>query len=107
MTIWLTTQIRRLSPVAPRGRLLVQVLNPLAPTPAFPVAGVRTSSRSYLDDDAFSDMPGKKGKNILRVGFLNIGGLPLERNKIKHDLIRRGITAFDFDAFGMAEINTD
>jgi len=46
-------------------------------------------------------------KKVLRVGFQNIGGLPLYRNKLKDDSIRCGITAFDFDIFGLAKINTD
>jgi len=43
---------------------------------------------------------------VLRVGFQNIGGFPLHNNKLKDNAIRCGLSNFDFDIFGMAEINT-
>jgi hypothetical protein len=45
--------------------------------------------------------------NTLRLGFQNIGGLPLIRNKHKDDIIRCGISLWDFDIFGIAETNVD
>jgi hypothetical protein len=49
----------------------------------------------------------KKTKNILRIGFQNIGGFTLKRNKLKDDLIRTGVSKYEFDIFGFAETNTD
>jgi hypothetical protein len=34
-------------------------------------------------------------------------GFTLQRNNLKDDLIRRGITKYDFDIFGIAETNMD
>jgi hypothetical protein len=48
----------------------------------------------------------KKQENILRVGFQNIGGVHYTK-KLKDDAIRCGFSCFDFDIFGLAEINTD
>jgi hypothetical protein len=107
LTPRLTTQISCLLPAAPSRRLLALVPKLEEVTPAFPEAGVTDSTRQYADDETFGDIPGKKGENTLRVGFLNIGGLPLESKKIKNDLLRRGISALECDVFGIAEINTD
>jgi hypothetical protein len=52
------------------------------------------------------DLPVKK-KNILRIGFQNIGGFSTEPNNIKDDYIRFGLTHFDFDIFGITETNVD
>jgi hypothetical protein len=41
----------------------------------------------------------KKEKQILRVGFQNIGGFPLQKNKHKDDMIRQGIGKLKFDIF--------
>ncbi len=57
--------------------------------------------------DIFGDMIKKKGKDTLRIGFQNIGGFPTNTGKIKEDLIRRGITKYEFDVFGCAETNVD
>ena len=56
---------------------------------------------------SFGDWIDVKEKNILRVGFQNIGGFPTQRGKLKEDSIRQGLTRWDFDVFGMAEINLD
>jgi hypothetical protein len=44
---------------------------------------------------------------MLRLGFQNIGGFPRERNKIKEENIRIGISTYSFDIFGIVETNTD
>jgi hypothetical protein len=49
----------------------------------------------------------KKQKNILRIGFLNIGGLPFQQDSFKDQELRQGLTALDFDIFGIAEMNLD
>ena len=43
---------------------------------------------------------------MLRLGFQNIGGFPRERNKIKEENIRIGISTYSFDIFGIVETNT-
>jgi hypothetical protein len=63
--------------------------------------------QSLNGSDFFGDSMKKKNKNILRVGFQNTGGWTLKRHKIKDDLIRRGITKYEFDIFGFAETNID
>ncbi len=58
-------------------------------------------------EDIFGDSIKIKKPNILRIGFQNIGGFPLIRNKHKDDIIRCGSTKWDFDLFGVAETNVD
>jgi hypothetical protein len=60
-----------------------------------------------IKSDYYGNYIKKKGSNILRIGFQNIGGIQLKPNKLKDDIIRRGITKYEFDIFGMAEINVD
>lgn len=43
----------------------------------------------------------------LRIGFHNIGGIPIQRGHAKDDFLRQGITTYDFDAFGIAKVNVD
>ncbi len=43
---------------------------------------------------SFGDWIDVKEKNILRVGFQNIGGFPTQRGKLKEDSIRQGLTRF-------------
>jgi hypothetical protein len=62
---------------------------------------------SYTSGDRFGDDITKKGKDSLRIGFQNIGGFPTSTGKIKDELIRKGITKFEFDVFGCAETNVD
>jgi hypothetical protein len=59
------------------------------------------------NEDNFGDSIKIKEPNTLRIGFQNIGGLPLLSNKHKDDVIRCGITKWDFDIFGIAETNVD
>ncbi len=47
-----------------------------------------------------------KSNYMLRLGFQNIGGFPRERNKIKEENIRIGISTYSFDIFGIVETNT-
>lgn len=55
----------------------------------------------------FGDSIDVKKVNTLRLGFQNIGGFPMQRGNLKEDSIRQGITRWDFDIFGMAEVNLD
>ncbi len=55
----------------------------------------------------FGDYIQLKQEHTLRLGFQNIGGISAEKNRIKDDIIRCGIEKFDFDIFGMAEVNTN
>ncbi len=48
-----------------------------------------------------------KNTHTLRLGFQNIGSFPRERNKIKEENIRIGISTYSFDIFGIVETNTD
>jgi hypothetical protein len=43
----------------------------------------------------------------LRVRFQNIGGFPSQKNSPKDDLIRTGITNWEFDVIGLVETNLD
>jgi hypothetical protein len=62
---------------------------------------------SSNNDEIFGDSISPKRTNTLRLGFQNIGGLPLIRNKHKDDVIRCGISLWKFDIFGIAETNVD
>ena len=55
----------------------------------------------------FGDNICVKKKNVLRCGFLNIGGLTTQGNSLKDDLLRKGIKVYNFDVFGVAETNVD
>ncbi len=59
------------------------------------------------NEDIFGDSIKIKKPNTLRIGFQNIGGFPLIKNKHKDDIIRCGINKWDFDLFGMAETHID
>jgi len=48
-----------------------------------------------------------KTSNTLRIGFQNVGGFPTQTGKIKEENIRIGVQKWDFDIFGMAEVNLD
>jgi exonuclease III len=58
-------------------------------------------------ENRFGDHITPKPNNTLRIGFQNIGGFPLDKNKHKETIIRCGITHWEFDIFGLAETNTD
>jgi hypothetical protein len=64
--------------------------------------GDQTSSK-----EDFGDNICVKKKNVLRCGFLNIGGLTTQGNSLKDDLLRKGINVYNFDVFGVAETNVD
>jgi hypothetical protein len=57
--------------------------------------------------DNFGDYITKKGVHTLRIGFQNIGGLPTHAGMLKDDILRKGISKFEFDIFGLAETNVD
>ena len=58
-------------------------------------------------DEHFGQVIPKKGSNILRIAFQNIGGFSPQANTIKDDTIRNGISTYEFDIMGLAETNTD
>jgi hypothetical protein len=60
-----------------------------------------------LWENDFGDSIYVKINNTLRIGFQNVGGFPTQPGKLKEDNIRRGIQKWDFDVFGMAEVNLD
>jgi len=66
-----------------------------------------TKILSIMNVGHFGDRIEIKEENILRIGFQNIGGFPIQRGKLKEDNIRQGITKWDIDIFGMAEVNLD
>ncbi len=43
----------------------------------------------------------------MRLGFQIIGGFPIDRGKHKEEIIRQGITKWEFDVFGCPETNVD
>ena len=47
----------------------------------------------------------QKSKGIVRIGFLNINGFPLQQSDQKSLQLRQYITGLEFDLMGMAEIN--
>jgi hypothetical protein len=59
------------------------------------------------EDDYVGDPLHKKHANILRIGFQNVGGVSSARNKLKDDILRCGIDKYDFDIFGIAEVNVN
>jgi Reverse transcriptase (RNA-dependent DNA polymerase) len=68
--------------------------------------GTRQEFTAY-DDDYFGDQITKKDSNMLRIGFQNVGGFTLNKNKLKDNNIRYGIQKWEFDIFGFAEMNID
>ncbi len=50
---------------------------------------------------------GKKLEHLLQIGFMNISGLRANLSSKKEDDLRRGVSALEFDIFGLAETNTD
>jgi hypothetical protein len=67
----------------------------------------RETTRLTTNEDSFGSQITLKQLNMLRVGFQNIGGFPLDKTKQKDDIIRMGITSWSFDIFGVAETNLD
>jgi hypothetical protein len=59
------------------------------------------------EKDFFGDQIIKKRQNTLRFGYQNIGGMSFNSNSIKDDIIRQGITAWEFDIVGLSETNVD
>jgi len=55
----------------------------------------------------FGDSIYVKQNNTLRIGFQNVGGFPTQKGKIKEENIRQGVTKWDFDIFGMVDMNLD
>ncbi len=69
--------------------------------------GNRPGDVDCCDDEFFGDSIVNKNTHTLRLGFQNIGSFPRERNKIKEENIRIGISTYSFDIFGIVETNTD
>ncbi len=63
--------------------------------------------KKKIDAETFGDIITKKETNTLRIGFQNIGGFSTTANRAKDDIICGEISKFEFDIFGMAEINVD
>jgi len=57
--------------------------------------------------ETFGDNICKKEKDKLRIGFLNIGGLSVQQDNFKDEELRKGISTWEFDIFGIAETNID
>jgi hypothetical protein len=55
----------------------------------------------------FGDSIYVKTNNTLRIGFQNVGGFPTQTGKIKEDNIRLGVQKWEFDVFGMVEVNLE
>ena len=53
----------------------------------------------------WGDTISEKGKDITRIGFLNINGFPTQMQDTKHIQLRQYVTGRDFDVIGMAEVN--
>jgi hypothetical protein len=66
-----------------------------------------SSSHEGVNLDKFGDMITLKGKHSLRIGFQNIGGLSNTKKSIKDDILRLGVGKFDFDIFGLSELNVN
>jgi hypothetical protein len=60
-----------------------------------------------IDYDTFGDMITKKDYNMLRIGFLNVGGLKDKNSNYKDDALRTGLTCNEYDIFGLGETNLD
>jgi hypothetical protein len=60
-----------------------------------------------VDERIFRDPIKKKELNILRIGFQNVGGFSIKSDSFKDDIVRCGISQYDFDIFGFAETNVD
>jgi hypothetical protein len=58
-------------------------------------------------DDSFGSQISTKQKNVLRIGFQNIGGFPSRHNKLKDEVILQGLNLWEFDIIGFAEVNLD
>jgi hypothetical protein len=48
-----------------------------------------------------------KQETTLRIGFQNVGGFPAKRGQFKEDIIQQGLIKWEFNIFGMAEMNLD
>jgi hypothetical protein len=73
------------------------------------IGGARNSDAEQVWDDAehWGESIVKKPTNTLRIGFQNIGGWSFSPNSLKDDIICQGINLWEFDIFGMVELNID
>ncbi len=66
-------------------------------------------SRGLQKEDScvgmFGDCVSVKNENTLRIGFQNAGGFPTKLGKLKEDAIHHGLVKWEFDIFGMIEMN--
>jgi hypothetical protein len=85
------------------------VLNQTNPKAALLVVDLAPQSQATCvkDKEIFGDILNNKDENILRIRFINIGGLPVNQHRLKDDLLRQGITSLQIDVCGLAETNTD
>jgi len=66
-----------------------------------------SNHRSQISTDSFGVVIPTKDNNVLRLGFQNISGFPVDKSKQKEDTIFTGISTWTFDIFGVAEANLD
>jgi hypothetical protein len=59
------------------------------------------------EEEIFGDQLIKKPEHTLRIGFMNISGMQANNNDNKDNNLRQGISALEYDIFGLAETNTD
>jgi hypothetical protein len=60
-----------------------------------------------LYEGKFGDEVKTKHETTLRIGFQNVGRFPAKRGQLKEDIIWQGLIKWEFDIFGMAEMNLD
>jgi hypothetical protein len=102
----LTTLPRCLQPAILRKGLLAMVPNSRSVSSVFLATEDKREDQNRVCE-LYGDNLIKKQKNNLRIGFLNIGGLPFQQDSFKDQELRQGLTALDFDIFGIAEMNID
>jgi hypothetical protein len=90
--------------------LLAPVPNPRAPSSAASRATaledtVYARVADSPDVDRFGSQISVKTISTLRIGFQKIGGFSTKKNTLKDDVLL--LKLFDFDIFGMAEMNID
>jgi len=66
-----------------------------------------SNHRSQISTESFGVVIPTKDNNVLRLGFQNIGGFPVDKSKQKEDTIFTGISMWSVNIFGVAETNLD
>jgi len=102
----LTTLLRRHQPAILHQGLLARVPKPRTES-SVPLATEDPGKDQHVMCETFGDNICKKEKDKLRIGFLNIGGLSVQQDNFKDEELRKGISTWEFDIFGIAETNID